>query len=647
MVHMLTKPQVFYDDTYKQALGYQNLFYLKKDQRIKPTLYDGNVISKKHDVIYVFDEEETLMLERRLQVNFQNVIHADFVPVVVLFANTKCLVNDNLENYIDEYSENLVLKAELAKKEEMVEKKYFDEVKSKLDAKDVSVAILRKHIESLKGKNVIEKDDTLNKAKVISPGMFKLDLEPSSPKVLKNMDAHMDYIKHTQENADILRELVKHARSLRPLDSDLDSPLICATCNECMFDAIHDSCGLDFVNDVNVHSKLKSSKSSKKKTTWKPTSNIFTTVGYKWIPTCQKLTIEGNMCPLTRITSTNVVPPKNLLLKKVAKKTTPRRNNPEMLKDVTNKSSSSRSKGVESNISNNSEHNKTWGSNVSIDSTSSLIDFRFGNDQISKIMGYNDYQMGNVIISRVYYVEALGHNLFSIGQFCDSDLEAEAVPTACYTQYRSLICKRHNKMPYELLHNRKPNLSHLYVFGTLCYPTNDSEDLGKLKPKADVGIFIGYAPKKNSGPKPQLLTPGTLSSGLVPNPPSLTPVDSLVPAFAALEPADSTSTPSSTINDQDTPSSSTSQTPQDTLLPIIPSGVEEEYHDIEVAHLDNDPFFGAPIPEPNSEESSSRDVILTNVHSVNQPPKHLRKWTKDHLLENVIRSPSRPVSTRH
>ncbi|GJU29127.1 retrovirus-related pol polyprotein from transposon TNT 1-94 [Tanacetum coccineum] len=62
-VHMLTKPQVFYDDTHKQALGYQNPFNLKKTQRIKPTLYDGSVISRQHDVIPVTDEEETLILE--------------------------------------------------------------------------------------------------------------------------------------------------------------------------------------------------------------------------------------------------------------------------------------------------------------------------------------------------------------------------------------------------------------------------------------------------------------------------------------------------------------------------------------------------------------------------------------------------------
>ncbi|GJR58905.1 hypothetical protein Tco_1501067, partial [Tanacetum coccineum] len=62
-VHMLTKLQVFYDNTHKQALGYQNLFYLKKAQRIKPTLYDGSVISSQHVAILVIDDEETLILE--------------------------------------------------------------------------------------------------------------------------------------------------------------------------------------------------------------------------------------------------------------------------------------------------------------------------------------------------------------------------------------------------------------------------------------------------------------------------------------------------------------------------------------------------------------------------------------------------------
>ncbi|GJR29009.1 retrovirus-related pol polyprotein from transposon TNT 1-94 [Tanacetum coccineum] len=75
-------------------------------------------------------------------------------------------------------------------------------------------------------------------------------------------------------------------------------------------------------------------------------------------------------------------------------------------------------------------------------------------------------------------------------------LWAEAVATACYTQNRSLIHTRHNKTPYELVHDKKPDLTFFRVFGALCYPTNDSENLGKFQAKADIGIFVGYAPSR-------------------------------------------------------------------------------------------------------------------------------------------------------
>ncbi|GJT50692.1 integrase, catalytic region, zinc finger, CCHC-type containing protein [Tanacetum coccineum] len=56
----------------------------------------------------------------------------------------------------------------------------------------------------------------------------------------------------------------------------------------------------------------------------------------------------------------------------------------------------------------------------------------FGNDHIARIMGHGDYQLGNVTISRVYYVEGLGHNLFSVGQFCDADLEVAFRKNTCF-----------------------------------------------------------------------------------------------------------------------------------------------------------------------------------------------------------------------
>ncbi|GJY87995.1 retrovirus-related pol polyprotein from transposon TNT 1-94 [Tanacetum coccineum] len=88
-------------------------------------------------------------------------------------------------------------------------------------------------------------------------------------------------------------------------------------------------------------------------------------------------------------------------------------------------------------------------------------------------------------------------------------LWAEAVATACYTQNKSLIHTRYNKTPYAQLKNRKPDLKFFHVLGALCYPTNDDADLGKLKPKADIRIFIG--------PEPQSLTSGYISSRLVQN----------------------------------------------------------------------------------------------------------------------------------
>ncbi|GKE63777.1 retrovirus-related pol polyprotein from transposon TNT 1-94, partial [Tanacetum coccineum] len=76
------------------------------------------------------------------------------------------------------------------------------------------------------------------------------------------------------------------------------------------------------------------------------------------------------------------------------------------------------------------------GSNATdIPSSSSLVmtgTVRFENNQIARIMGYGDYQLGNAIISRVYYVEGLGHNLFFVGQFCDADLEVEFQKNTCF-----------------------------------------------------------------------------------------------------------------------------------------------------------------------------------------------------------------------
>ncbi|GKE38808.1 retrovirus-related pol polyprotein from transposon TNT 1-94, partial [Tanacetum coccineum] len=497
--------------------------------------------------------------------------------------------------------------------------------------------------------------------------------------------------------------------------SNANSDIICATCNKSMFDGVHDKCLLD----------------------WKPTGHVFTEVGFKWKPTGKIFTIVGNSCPLTRITSTNVV---QIVLWYL-------------------------DSGCSKHMTGNRSQLMNFVSKF-------LGTVRFENDQIARIMGYCDYQLGNIIISRVYCVEGLRHNLFFVGQFCDADLEvafwkntcfirnlegvdllsgsrdtnlytislddmlksspicllskasktkswlwhhrlshlnfgtlnklakdglargiprlkfqkdnlclacalgknkksshqpkaedtnqeklyllhidlcgpmhvasinrkryilvivddysrftwirflktkdeapadiikcikniqvhlkstvqnvrtdngsefvnqtlrewyenvgilhrtsaartpqqnsAEAINTACYTQNHSLIRLRYNKTPYELMQDKKPDLSFFHVFGSLCYPTNDHEDLGKFDAMADIGIFVGYVPAKkafriynrrnqiitetihvtfdeltemaseqfSSGPGLQGLTPATPSTGLVSNPVSQQP----------------------------------------------------------------------------------------------------------------------------
>ncbi|GKF95514.1 hypothetical protein Tco_0288249, partial [Tanacetum coccineum] len=112
----------------------------------------------------------------------------------------------------------------------------------------------------------------------------------------------------------------------------------------------------------------------------------------------------------------------------------------------------------------------------------------------------------------------------------------------------------------------------------------------------------------------------------------------------ALVHAASTSLPSSTTVDQDAPSASNSQTLPETQSPVISNDVEEENHDLDVAHMNNNPFFGIPILENDSESSS--DVIPTGVHTAAPNSEHVNKWTKDHPLDNIISELERPISTR-
>nr|GFB86371.1 hypothetical protein [Tanacetum cinerariifolium] len=125
-------------------------------------------------------------------------------------------------------------------------------------------------------------------------------------------------------------------------------------------------------------------------------------------------------------------------------------------------------------------------------------------------------------------------------------------------------------------------------------------------------------------------------------PGAIAPIVKVIPPVNA----DSTGSLSSTTVEQDAPSTSNSTTPTETQSLVIPQDVGDDNLDIEVSHMGNDPLFGVPIPEVNSEQSTTSVSPQALVQTNHPMPHHNSKWTKGHPLDNIIGQLDSPVSTR-
>ncbi|GJS32202.1 integrase, catalytic region, zinc finger, CCHC-type containing protein [Tanacetum coccineum] len=322
----------------------------------------------------------------------------------------------------------------------------------------------------------------------------KIRQTPSSTQKNK-VEAHPRKVKYSLKNKDCVVQ-PKRTAHVQHSKLNVKSELKCVKCNGCMLSDNHDLCVLDFINNVNAHKKSKSvNKSSKRKDYY----NYWNT--------------------LRKPTALEKETPKPVVTLVYSRKPRKSKTNVPISKSKVRKSVSANKK----------EPSPSWGFIVSDVSSSSLDEYScFCNTR----------------------PPASSRNLEVVDLLMDL---REAVATACYTQNRSIVCLCHGKTPYELLHDKPPDLSFFHVFGALCYLTNDSENLGKLQPKDDIGIFIGYAPTKkafriynqrtrgiietihvdfdeltamaseHSSSEPALheMTPAIISSGLMPNPPPL------------------------------------------------------------------------------------------------------------------------------
>nr|GFA87157.1 retrovirus-related Pol polyprotein from transposon TNT 1-94 [Tanacetum cinerariifolium] len=230
-------------------------------------------------------------------------------------------------------------------------------------------------------------------------------------------------------------------------------------------------------------------------------------------------------------------------------------------------------------------------------------------------------------------------------------LWAEAIATACFTQNHSIIHRRFNKTPYELINGRKPNILFLHVFGALCYPKNDREDIRKLGAKCDIGFFIGsgldltYAPSTITTQQPSEGELDLLFEAMYDDyiGGQLSATVRTVPL--AQEPqVRQTSTASTTI--ADTAPITTNSSSHIANILITSQDVNELNPN---AMVDGNTFVN---PFANSStsvvvSSSQQNVDPSNMHTFYQPYPYGFQWTKDHPLEQVIGEPSRPVLTRN
>nr|GEU79562.1 hypothetical protein [Tanacetum cinerariifolium] len=532
------------------------------------------------------------------------------------------------------------------------------DLNASLQEKVLVITSLKDDLRKLKGKALA--DDVVTSHSIASK-MLKVHMEPLAPKLLNNRIAHSDYLRHTQEQAVILRKVVKQGKSKNPLNNSLDHAL-------------------------------------------------------------------GNVCHLTRITTTTEVPSR----KPIALET----DTPKPV--VTLVSSRKPRKSKTTNPDSKSKVIKSVSANIKEPGT-----VKFGNDHVEKIMGYGDYQIGNVIILRVYYVEGLRHNLFSVGQFYDSNLEVAIEGALLLTGSQgnnmytlslgdmmasSLIClpklkfkkdhlcsacamgkskkKRHKPKSKDTNQEKLVYVLHMDIYGPMCVASINGkkyilvivDDYSRftwvkcLRSKDEAPDFIIKflkmiqvrlkVPQKNVverrnctlieaahivliyakaplflwaeavatacytqnrsnvhlhhdfdeltamgsehdslGPALHEMTPVTISSGLVSNhcpltsfvPPSRTDWDlmfqplfnellnpppsvnhsvpkviALIAEVVAPKLATSTGLPSSTTVDQDAPSPSNSQTTPKTQTHVISNEVEEDNHELDIAHMNND-----------------------------------------------------------
>nr|GFA95639.1 hypothetical protein [Tanacetum cinerariifolium] len=208
-----------------------------------------------------------------------------------------------------------------------------------------------------------------------------------------------------------------------------------------------------------------------------------------------------------------------------------------------------------------------------------------------------------------------------------SFLWAEAIATPCFTQNRSIIHKRFDKTPYELMNKRKPNIKFFCVFRCRCYLLNDFEHVGKLKAKRDIRVFVGYS-KESAAFRIYNKRTHKIHESVNIMKSSTTNVETSIneEVFHEVSESFQGESSSSSLND-DVQQSSEEVIPPQTNTQSISNNMIPNVDKASTSHN----VFNERLEDAYFDASTSFHDP-SNVHTFYQPYPHEKKWTKDHPL---------------
>nr|GEW68078.1 Gag-Pol polyprotein [Tanacetum cinerariifolium] len=447
-IHMLSpKPDSFYHTEQKMALGYQNPFYLKQAQKKEQSLYDGKVLHEKHDPPVVDDSEETLQLAQKKAAKFvgdfkslakeadeslakhkaleleikrllKAVVSQDIISAV---QNNFVGETSNLQTELErtkERFENFIIKKEnkYAKlwndrinhvKPSMEEKHVPNNVKARVRTKPITVSqslVITKKVVNFDSNGFSSTGVENTKTRRPQPrSNTKNDRVPSTSKSSRSKNKEVKVEEHHRKL--LLSKNKKHisfeCNNIKlATQNNVYSKVVYAMCKQCLISVNHDVCLLNYVNDMNSRGKQQ-------------TANV--SIKEKQKQQKPKVRKPKKVGSIERLATPKPSKPRSFL------RWSPTRRMFDL-----------KGKIITSNES-KSQSDCSKGDNACTSNPMKPKIKRFPNSTFS-LAGFSDLQWGNILITRVYFVEGLGHNLFSIGQFCGSDLEVAFKRNACFVK---------------------------------------------------------------------------------------------------------------------------------------------------------------------------------------------------------------------